>query len=208
MVRCPILCLALSSLLLCSCAYHQFAKLPSSGERLVQQENLHSIVPPDGKAIKYKATIDVLKNHFTGLIVLKQTDADTRHLVFVTELGMRMFDFEIKGNNMSPVFVFNPLNKPKLVSALVRNFNTMLLLEWFGNTAEVRTKKGAEVLYLRQNKRNLFLTTSADHFATQQNVFSKRKKESKITYTAGYTSVHLKQYGLVKLYIELEKITE
>lgn len=205
---CRITFLALSSFLLSACAYHRYAALPKGATQTVDSSLLHPVVPFNGKAIKYKASIDVLRNHFTGLIVLKQTDADTKHLVFVTELGMRMFDFEVKGNNMNPVFVFNPLNKPKLVSALVRNFNTMLLLEWFGQKAEVKAKDEKPVLFLKEAKRNLFIETQSDHWATQQRAFNGRKKESKTDYAQGYSKIHLKQFGVVKLYIDLEKIEE
>jgi hypothetical protein len=209
MARSRILFLALSSLLLSTgCAYHKFKKLPSKNELLVEEASLKPVIPSDGKAIKYRASIDVLRNHFSGLIVLKQTDAQTRHLVFVTELGLRMFDFEMKNDSIKPVFVFNPLNKPKLVSALVRNFNVMLLTEIFNKKAAVKNKNGSPVLYVKNGKRHLFVTTTQGKEAMQQNVFSKRKKESKTTYTADYASIHLKQYGLVKLYIELEKINE
>ncbi len=208
MARWQIIFLVSSSLLLSSCAYHKFASLPKRSEQIIQNNNLQAIIPPLGRSVKYKATIDILKNHFTGLIVLKQTDSITKHLVFVTELGMRMFDFEMKGDSMKPVFVFGPLNKPKLVSALLRNFNSMLLLEWFGHKVEARNKKEQKVLYLKNGKRNLFLNTDGNHFATQQNIFNKRKKESKTTYSDNYSTLKLKQYGLVKLYIELEKIPE
>ena len=46
--------------------------------------------------LKYKATIDVLKNHLTGILIVKQTDSVATHFIFVTELGMKMFDFLYK----------------------------------------------------------------------------------------------------------------
>ncbi len=208
MARWQIIFLALSSLLLSSCAYHKFASLPQASERSITSDNLKTLVPIDGRSVKYKTSIDILKNHLTGILVIKQTDTATKHLVFVTELGMRMFDFEIKGDSITPVFVFKALNKPKLIDALCRNFRSILLLEWYGNKAAVRTKNAQEGLYLRSGKRNLFLALNADKQASQLNVFNKRKKESKTVYTNDYSSVHLKQYGWIKLYIELEKVTE
>jgi hypothetical protein len=208
MARWPILFLALSSLLLSSCAYHKFASSTRSAEHAPP---LAPVIPPIGQSVKYKANIDILKNHFTGLIVIKQTDSVTTHLVFVTELGMRMFDFEIKGDTMKPVFVFPALNKPKLVEALLRNFSSMLLIEWKNNKVEQRMKKFKIVLYLKREKRNLFAEVSPSVHNVKVNelaVFNKRKKESKTIYTDDYSSIKLKQYGLVKLYIELEKVKE
>lgn len=165
-------------------------------------------VIPATDAVKYKATIDVLNKHFSGLIVLKQTDRDTKHLVFVTELGMRMFDFEIKGDNMKAVFVFEPLNKPKLINALTMNFKNMLLIQWSQNVAKICEKSGKEYLHLLHGQHNLFLFTDDKKYANQLYVFYKHKKESKTIFKDNYNNIKLKQYGLVKLFIELEKIND
>ncbi len=213
MRHCRIIFLLLSSFLFSSCAYNKLAA-PSKRLALLNQEIINPVIPKDG-AIKYKTSIDVLNKHFTGLIVLKQTNRDTKHLVFVTELGMRMFDFEIKGDSMKPVFVFDALNKPKLVSALVRNFRSILLIEWFNNTAWILEKQGKEYLHLTRgtppfirDARHLFLFTDDKKYATKLQVFKKHKKESKIIYSDSYGKIKLKQYGLVKLYIEMDKINE
>jgi hypothetical protein len=202
-----IIFLLLSSLVFSSCAYHKLASYRKQSDLLITQTNLQPVIPPT-VAVKYKASIDVLDKHFTGLIILKQTDADTKHLVFVTELGMRMFDFEMKGDSMSPVFVFDALNKPKLVTALVRNFKTILLIDWFNKTAELSAKSGKEVLHLKSDKKHLFVFRDAANYALKQQVFNKHKKETRTIYTNNYNSIKLKQYGLVKLFIELEKIND
>lgn len=203
-----IIFLLLSSLLFSSCAQRKlFSYEPKEGIR-VSTTDLKPVIPESG-AVKYKASIDFLNKHFTGLIVLKQTDAETKHLVFVTELGMRMFDFEIKGDSMKPVFVFDPLNKPKLVSALVRNFSSILLIKWFNKSALVRVKPGKEVLNLKTYEHhNTFLFRDDNKYCIKHQVFYKYKKESKTIYTNNYSDIKLKQYGLVKLYIEMQKINE
>lgn len=206
-----IIFLLLSSLLLSSCAYHRYSRKPI---RIVEinERSLKPVIPAEG-AVKYKASIDFLNKHFTGLIVLKKTDAESKHLVFVTELGMRMFDFEMKGDSIKPVFVFDPLNKPKLVTALVRNFRSILLIEWFNKTASLIVKSDKETLHLwhdkfnRNDNRDLILVCE-NNSAEELLVFNKHKKESKTIYTNNYDNIKLKQYGLVKLYIELEKIKE
>lgn len=202
-----IIFLLLSSLVFSSCAYHKLASYKKQSDLVIDSSNLQSIIPPTN-AVKYKASIDVLNKHFTGLIILKQTDTDTKHLVFVTELGMRMFDFEMKGDSMKPVFVLDALNKPKLVTALIRNFKTILLTNWFNKTAELATKSGKEVLHLKSVKHHLFLFKDASGYVTDQRVFSKHKKETKTIYSNNYETIKLKQYGLVKLFIDLEKIKE
>ena len=174
---------------------------------IVDKATLMPIIP-DTAAVKYKASIDFLNKHFTGIVVLKQTDRTTKHCVFVTELGMRMFDLEMRGDSIYPVFVFDPLNKPKLVEALARNFKSILLIEWFNNSAQIVVKSDKEALLLWQYRRRQYLFMDENKYAKELQVFKKRKIESKTNYTNNYNNVKLKQYGLVKLYIELEKIKE
>jgi hypothetical protein len=202
-----IIFLLLSSSLLSSCAYHKLASYKKQTDLLISTSNLQPVIP-EANAVKYKASIDVLNKHFTGLIVLKQTDADTKHLVFVTELGMRMFDFEMKGDSMKPVFVFDALNKPKLIKALVMNFRTILLIDWFNKTAKLSAKSGKEVLHLKSGKHHSFVFRDPGNYVTEQRVFNKHKKETRTFYNNNYNTIQLKQYGLVKFYIELEKIKE
>lgn len=202
-----IIFLLLSSFLFFSCAYHKLASYKKQSDLGINASNLRSVIPPTN-AVKYKASIDVLNKHFTGLIILKQTDADTKHLVFVTELGMRMFDFEMKGDSMKPVFVFDALNKPKLVTALLNNFKTILLTDWFNKTAELATKSGKEVLHLKSAKRHMFITRDESGYVIEQRTFNKHKKETKTVYSNNYETIKLKQYGLVKIFIEFEKIKE
>jgi len=207
MRRYRIISLLLSSIILTSCAYNKLASYKKKSDVQVTNSVIKPVIP-ESSAVKYKAAIDVLNKHFTGLIVLKQTDPDTRHLVFVTELGMRMFDFEMKGDSMKPVFVFDALNKPKLVTALLKNFETILLVKWFNKTAEIKEKSGKEILHLTNAKQHLFLSKNPDQYVMEQKVFNKHKKETRTIYTSSYSNIKLKQYGFVKLYIELDKINE
>ena len=207
MRRCRIISLLLSSLILTSCAYNRLASCKKKSDVQVTTSVIRPVIP-ESNAVKYKASIDILNKHFTGLIVLKQTDTETKHLVFVTELVMRMFDFEMKGDSMRPVFVFDALNKPQLVEALVRNFETILLVKWFNKSAEIREKSGKELLHLKDGNHHLFLLKNAEQFVTEQRVFNKRKKETRTIYSDNYNNIKLKQYGFVKLFIELGKINE
>jgi hypothetical protein len=200
-----IIFLLLSSLVFSSCAYHQLASYKNNSD--VTKKEIKSFVPQD-KALKYKASIDVLNKHFTGLIVLKQTDSETKHLVFVTELGMRMFDLEWKGDSLKPVFVFEPLSRPKLVKALVRNFETMFLVKWVNKSAESAYEDNKNILHLTEGKKHMFFVDYLEPSNAEQWVFNKHKKETKTIYSGNYETIKLKQYGFVKIFIELEKIKE
>jgi len=208
MRHCRIIFLLLSSLFFSSCTYKKVAAYQKKSSYTFSSEEL----PPFDhleKALKYKASIDVLNKHFSGLVVIKQTDSETKHLVFVTELGMSMFDFVVKGDSMKPVFVFDALNKPRMVNALVRNFETIVFVKWFNKSLELREKSGRQTVYLRDgDHERFFIKDQPIKLYHEQLVFYKHKKETRTLYSLNYDHIKLKQYGLVKLYIELDKIKE
>lgn len=210
MRRLPKLYLLLSSvLLLAGCCISKYNHLTCE-KKLITEQDIVPVIKPV-VALKYKATIDVLKNHLSGLLIVKQTDSLTRHIVFVTELGMKMFDFEAKANEINAVYVFDPLNKPKLVASLKRNFNNMLLLNAYGNTA---MKCNDGVFSIKKDKHKWFYTTlTQNKEVILQETFYKRKRESKIEYVYDsnnktYSSIKCKQYGIIKFYFELNAITQ
>jgi len=172
--------------------------------------------------LKYKTTIDVLKNHLTGLLIVKQTDSITTHFVFVTELGMKMFVFSYQNNQMETVFVFEPLNKPKLIQSLMRNFERIFLL----NAINRNVCMNKRCIQLKEGKTNSFYlgydTDSNDLKLKTQEVFYKKKRASKMDYVyspfvtdtlvtdkgtnssyTNYSRISCTQYGLVKIYIDL-----
>lgn len=178
----------------------------------MHEGDLAPVLPASGM-VKYKTSIDVLKNHLTGLLVVKKTDSLTTRLVFVTELGMKMFDFEARNNKMSAVYVFDPLNKPALIDALKRNFNDLLLLNAYRHETGKCDKGNRRVFEIGDSKDKSFYTVEdpATHAALLQETFHKRKRVSKAEYTydksAGlYSRIEARQYGLVKFYFELNAI--
>jgi hypothetical protein len=92
---------------------------------------------------KYKTTIDVLKNHLSGILLVKQTSDDTTCITFVSELGMKYFDFIITEDSVNARYVFEPLNKPLVINALKNNFKNIFLLNF---KIEAKANKKSYVL--------------------------------------------------------------
>ena len=172
------------------------------------------VVDPEGASSKFKATIDVVNKHFTGIVIVKKTDSVTTHVVFITELGMKMFDLEKKDTSFNAVFIFEPLNKPNLVLALKTNFKNMLLLDVYGKSVKQGETKKKELVYemTAHKEKHYFVMTDINKLLTQA-VFLKKKKFLNISYIYDqelkeYSQIKCVQYGLVKIKIELNKITD
>jgi hypothetical protein len=174
------------------------------------QSNIVPVVK-NKSAAKFQTTIDVLKNHLSGILVVKQTDSLTTRVVFITELGMKMFDLEMKSEEMSVVYVFEPLNKPQVISALKQNFKNMLLLDIYGKSGGLFLNKNDRILRLTKEQEKRCFVVSDTNRLNLQETFCKRKRTSKISYTYNneqktYSQIKCKQYGLVKFYFELNAI--
>ena len=112
----------------------------------LQQDALEPVLKPN-TVLKYNTTIDILKNHLTGLLIVKQTDSITKHIIFVTELGMKMFDFEVKNNTINANYVFEPINKPQLIEAFKRNFSNMLLLDSYKDN-DLKFESANDIIFI------------------------------------------------------------
>ncbi len=162
---------------------------------------------------KFKATIDVLKNHLSGIIIVKKTDSVSTHIIFVTEIGMKLFDFEWKDNQMTPVYVFEPINKPTLINALQTNFKAIFLLDVFNAPAGACSNKHFKSYYELEGYKYRYIVADTLKGITTQSIFNKNKKSCRINYNfvpENKTYNHIKciQYGFVKIRTELTKIDD
>ncbi len=207
--------LLLSSFLLltsCSISKYNHLKCESAGSH----ENVITPVIKPTIVSKYKTSIDILKNHLTGILIIKQLDSITTRLVFVTELGMKMFDFEAKNGEMNAIYVFEPLNKSQLIEALKRNFNNILLLNFNNSTTPglCNNKRISQVVFKKTRKEKWYYSGEKKENKLNvllQETFHNRKQTSKINYTFSldsqtYSQIKCKQYGLIKFYFELNEI--
>lgn len=195
-----------------SCRISKF-KQPNQYHRVVITNNAFAPVLNETKATKYKASIDVLKNHLSGILIVKQTDSISTHLIFVTEIGMKMFDFEWKNNEMKAAFVFEPLNKPALINALLSNFKSIFLLDVYNTHAAWCSNKKVKSYYHLENYKHKYIIADSISGLTSQNIFHKNRKSCFINYTFApenktYLQIKCTQFGFIKIKTELNKIDE
>lgn len=211
-LKTPLLLSSIVCLLFSSCAISKYKHL--NCDKVVLNKEYLLPVLKEKQSVKFKTTIDVLKNHLTGIVIVKETDSITKRIVFVTELGLKMFDFEMKKNTINAVYVFEPLNKPTIIAVLKENFKNMLLLDVYDVNSGKCTNKKNEAVFVQKNMNSKrYFTTTNQNELTIQETFHKHKRNAKITYTfyAGtknYHTIKAKQYGVVKFYFELINITE
>ncbi len=191
---------------------------PTHGYKLSRVETVtndlvKTIINKD-KALLFKAKINLFNKYYSGLIVLKQTDSITSHLVFITELGMKMFDFEIRNNQFKLIYVFEPLDKPKILNLLESDMQLILLQNLLNKEATVfETKNQTKRIYQTINnklKNYYFINTSTktvEKTIVKGKIFSKEKVNYFYNDSLNAKQIILKHKGIIRLKIELNNIS-
>lgn len=199
-------------LLLVSCSPTHGYKL--GGKEIVTSSKVRSIINTDSSVL-YKAKITLYNNYFTGLILLKQTDATTSHLVFVTELGMKMFDFQIQDNELKLIYVFEPLNKPEVLNLLKNDLKLIFLQHLLNKEAFFYEKKdeNTRIYKIYDGKlKNYYLVDPSENMIkrtiVKKNFLIKEKVDYNYYNTFEINNIKLKHKGLVRLHIELTAISK
>ncbi len=205
--------LCLSSLFIAflfGCSPTQGYKL--SRVEIVTNTHVRAIINKDNSLL-YKAKINLYNKYYGGLIVLKQIDPSTAHLVFVTELGMKMFDFEIKNNEFKLVYVFEPLNQPKILKILESDMKLILLQSLINKEARIYEKEN-ECIYVvpNGNYKNYYFVNKTSKTVgkaiVKGNLFSKEKVNYIYNDSLNAQQIKLKHKGLIHLKIELNNISK
>ncbi|WP_317898310.1 hypothetical protein [Aurantibacillus circumpalustris] len=189
---------------------------PASGHKFIRTEvvTTNEVQPiiDQNNSLLYKAKIDLFRNHFSGLIVLKQIDSSTSHLTFITEIGMKMFDYEIRDTSFNLVYVFEPLNKPKILNLLKSDMKLILLQHLFNKQADLFEKNGEKVYKVKDNFRYYYVLNKGAK--TVKTIKKKSALCTKVKTFYFYSNtlqanqIDLKHKGLIRLKIKLNNINK
>lgn len=83
---------------------------------------------PNFNSALYKAEIDVVGRHLSGLLLIKTLPDSSRRVVFSNEMGIKFFDFEFKQNgDFNALYVIKQMNKKPVIKTLKKDFELILL---------------------------------------------------------------------------------
>lgn len=198
---------SLLTLVLYSCSPTAGYKLQSTVR--VSETEILPLIPKTGSLL-FKAKIDLFKKHYSGLIILKQTDSLTAHLTFVTEVGMKMFDFEIQNHQLKAVYVFEPLNKAKLIQLLTSDLELVFLQKAYNKEAKVYNASGKNLYLIKEDLKYYYFVNSG-HSIEKSLVKAALFKKLKVYYSYSNTQkleqIFLKHSGFFPLKMRLTAIS-
>jgi len=83
---------------------------------------------PNFNSALYKAEIDVVGHHLSGLLLIKTLPDSSIRMVFSNEMGFKFFDFEFKQNgDFNALYVVKQMDKKPVIKTLKKDFELILL---------------------------------------------------------------------------------
>lgn len=212
MCRLPKIFLLLSSFVffVTACKYSKYNHLKDCSGLVTDRSNLIPVIQ-NNNTLKFKANIGIMNNNFSGIMLVKATDSLHQHIVFVNELGMKLFDFNVSNNFVEATYVFSPMNKPALVTALKRNMKHLLLIGMDHQLSQKCAKDSNKIIKTTREKYHYFFKVTNEGHLKNQDVFFKKKLESTIEYsydtnTQSYSNILCRQNGYGNISIELQQL--
>ncbi len=104
---------------------------------------------PNFTVALYNTSVDVVGNHFSGLLLIKKMPDSTLRMVFSTEIGFKFFDFEFSPTGEFKVYsIIKKMNRKSVLKTLRKDFELLLMSQLDGNKMEVRSDSSNNRYYI------------------------------------------------------------
>jgi hypothetical protein len=153
----------------------------------------------------YKANITVYGNEFTGIFIAKKINETAHRVVFTTEFGNKLMDFEISETDFKVNFILEELDRKALINTLVTDFR-LLLRSHYSISEQFENAENSVYLALDKNKMNYLFVSKSTHKLSKIVHASKRKEIINLFYTSEkdiFAEKIIIQHQNIKLKIEL-----
>jgi hypothetical protein len=93
----------------------------------IVKDNCVQMLSPQFDANWYKAKIDVVGKHISGLLLIKRIGTQETRIVFTNEAGVKFFDFGFLAGTFKVHHIMRQLNKNAVINTLKKDFEMLLL---------------------------------------------------------------------------------
>lgn len=162
----------------------------------------------------YKAKIEVYKKNLGGILIVKKIGPQSHRIVFTTEFGSKLFDFEFNDGGFTKNFVVEDLDKKFIINTLKKDFR--LLVNENAKVIAVYKNEEVQVFKTKSDKRfNFYFVDDTSEKLLKIVNTSKTKEKVTLFFTPSSSAVVgekeeiaekiLIKHNNIKLKIELEK---
>ncbi len=118
------------ALFLSSCSFVFFNSKNNLHKEPLPVKKINSYFTNSDSTYLYQTEIRFMKNYYSGLMVIKSQSDSVKRLVFITEMGIKIFDIEIKNslinkNYYTVNFIIEPMSRKMIVKTLVNDLGML-----------------------------------------------------------------------------------
>jgi hypothetical protein len=153
----------------------------------------------------YKANIRVYAKELTGIFIAKKINDTTHRVVFTTEFGNKLMDFEISESDFKVNFILEALDKKMIVNTLVTDFR-LLLRSHYAISEQFENVENTVFMALDKDRINYLFVSKATNKLSKIVHSSKRKEIINLYYSSEnniFAEKIVIQHRNIKLKIEL-----
>ena len=153
----------------------------------------------------YKANITIYGNELSGIFIAKRINDTTHRVVFTTEFGNKLLDFEISENDFKVNSIVDELDRKILINTLKTDFRLLLKNSY---VIQQQYDNSASKVYLTEedSSNNYLFISKADNKLNKIVNATKRKERINLFFTSENNIFAIKiviQHYNIKLRIEL-----
>jgi hypothetical protein len=175
------------SLLLCSCSKDLFKKSTSDLVQIHQSDLIKPIA--DDTSVIYKTAVNAYGRYLSGLLIIKSYSNDDYRMVFTTETGVKLFDFEFKKDEFFVHYCMDMLNKKPVINLLRNDFSLMLARSFVDKPVKKTTQDGLEYHFLKNDNELWFINPIGKSITNIKSTSLKGKTKLLITYSYNNSTI-------------------
>ena len=123
----------------------------------------------------YKTNITVYGNEISGIFIAKKINDTTHRIVFTTEFGNKLMDFEISDTDFKVNSIVSELDRKILINTLKEDFRLLLKKDY--QIQEQFENDSADIYKSKDGKRDNYLFISKKGHRLEKIVHSSQTKE-------------------------------
>ncbi|SHG49998.1 hypothetical protein [Flavobacterium defluvii] len=123
----------------------------------------------------YKTNISVYGNELSGIFIAKKINDTTHRIVFTTEFGNKLMDFEISENDFKVNSIVSELDRKILINTLKEDFRLLLKKEYL--IQKQFENESSDIYKSADGKRDNYIFTSKKDQKLEKIIHASKTKE-------------------------------
>lgn len=154
--KCSALVLLCTAFIACHTPYSLLQPAPDIAPKAVEKFR------PVFSSVIYKTEVDVVGKQLSGLLVFKTMPDSSRRVVFTSETGPTLFDFEFRPDTFVVRYCYKKLKRKAVIQTLRKDFE-LLLMENAGAPAKQVMRDSAALYFpfIAGKETNYYITDTA-----------------------------------------------